>query len=369
MKRTYRFTGKYKPLLWTSFVLALSLVLAACQAAPSSSIPATGATSLPPATTAPQPTAAPTLAATSAPASSSEEPVINVATDPTLGQILVDGKGMTLYVFAKDTPDKSNCTGGCLKSWPPLLSQGSPKAGTGVDSSLLSTTDFGSGQKIVTYNHMPLYFFAKDSQPGDTFGQNVNNVWFAVSPDGKPVKTAGVPSTGGTSAPTTSPTTAAASSNSAPSSGSPAQLNVTNNPKFGQILVDGKGMTLYVFLKDTPDQSNCTAGCMKAWPPFLANGQTVAGQGVDASKLGTATLADGSKIVTYNHRPLYYWAGDQQPGDVNGQNVQNVWFVAGPDGNPIQTTPASNNSGGGTNPGTTNPSYPSSYPSGGGYGG
>ena len=232
------------------------------------------------------------------------EVTLNVAADPKLGKILVDSKGMTLYMYTKDAPDKSNCTAGCLKAWPPFLTQGSPILGEGVDKTLVGTADLADGTRIVTYNHMPLYFWAKDARPGDTTGQDVNKVWYVVSPDGKPV-------------------------------GMDVTLNVAADPKLGKILVDGKGMTLYMFTKDEPDKSNCDASCLKAWPPFLTQGNPILGDGVDKTLIGSATLADGTKIVTYNHFPLYYWAGDAKTGDTTGQGVGKVWYVIGPDGKPI----------------------------------
>jgi len=113
--------------------------------------------------------------------------VINVATDPTLGKILVGANGMTLYMFTKDAPDKSNCTGDCLAKWPPLLTKGKPVLGGGVDSSMVGSAVMADGSMIVTYNHMPLYYWVNDKAAGDVTGQNVGSVWFVVSPDGKPV--------------------------------------------------------------------------------------------------------------------------------------------------------------------------------------
>ncbi len=303
------------------------------------------------ATAAPTATTAATAAATTGAVT---EPTISVATDAKLGKILVDQKGMTLYAFTKDTADTSNCTGNCLKAWPPLMSQGSPKAGSGVDASLLGTATLADGSKIVTYNHMPLYYWAKDSKPGDTTGQDVGKVWFVVSPDGKMVQSGQqVPATGGNSGSggggysnSGSSASSSASGSSAPASGD-VVVKVATDPKLGKILVDGKGMTLYVYTKDGPNQSNCTGSCMKAWPPLLTKSGASAGDGVDASLLGTATLADGSKIVTYNKRPLYYWASDTQPGDTTGQGVGNVWYVVGPDGKPVGATTQTGNSQGG----------------------
>ena len=113
---------------------------------------------------------------------------IQVATDPTLGKILVDGKGMTLYMYTKDEPNKSNCTGDCLVNWPPLLAVDNPGLGDGVDAAMLGTADLADGSKIVTYNKMPLYYWKNDAEPGQTTGQDVGGVWYVVSPAGEVIK-------------------------------------------------------------------------------------------------------------------------------------------------------------------------------------
>ncbi len=105
----------------------------------------------------------------------------------------------------------------------------------------------------------------------------------------------------------------------------------------GKILVGENGMTLYMFTKDTADMSNCNADCLKKWPALITLGKPILGEGVDASLVGSATLADGSKIVTYNHMPLYYWYKDLKAGDTNGQGVGEVWYVLAPDGNPVES--------------------------------
>jgi predicted lipoprotein with Yx(FWY)xxD motif len=291
---------------WVGVILLAALALAACAPA---ATPAPTATAMPPAPTA---TTAPT--ATSAPAAV-KEPTIMMATDPKLGKILVDDKGMTLYIFTKDVADKSNCSGDCLTSWPPLLTSGSPKAGDGVDASMLGSTALPDGSKIVTYNHMPLYYWVKDTKPGDTTGQNVGKVWFVIDPTGMVIKPAAA-----------TPTAAAASSTSSDE----ATLQVVTDPKLGKILADGKGMTLYMFKKDTAGKSNCTGGCLTAWPPLLTKGKPVIGDGIDATQVGSAALADGSMVVTYKGLPLYYYAKDAKPGDTTGQGVGSVWYIVNP---------------------------------------
>ncbi len=288
----------FRPALRGIVILTiLALVLAAC--AP--------AVTPPPPTALPPTVAAPTLAPV-------VEPVVRAVQDAKLGQILVDEKGMTLYAFTRDEPNTSNCAGDCLKAWPPLHTAGKPQAGEGVDTSLLGATSLPDGTHVVTYNQMPLYYWIADVKPGDTTGQNVNEVWFVVNPQGEMVSTGSVPNTGASAG---------------------ATLTVADDPKLGKILVDGKGMTLYMFAKDKPNQSNCAGDCLKAWPPFLSDAP-VAGDGVDASLLSTTAMSDGKNIVTYNGMPLYYFVKDTKPGDVLGQNVNEVWFVVAPDGKAVQ---------------------------------
>ncbi len=227
---------------------------------------------------------------------------VQVATNPQFGEILVDGNGMTLYMYTKDEADKSNCAGGCLEAWPPLLADGTVIAGDGVDANLLGETALADGSMIVTYNHMPLYYWKGDSKPGDTSGQDVNQVWYVVSPAGEPV-------------------------GMMQEAVIPVLLQVYNDPMYGDILVDGNGMTLYMFTKDEPNKVNCSGGCLESWPPLLAVADYTLGDGVNADLVGTADLPDGSKIVTYNKMPLYYWVGDSKPGDTNGQGVNDVWYV------------------------------------------
>jgi predicted lipoprotein with Yx(FWY)xxD motif len=109
-----------------------------------------------------------------------------------LGTILVDGKGRTLYLFQADKTDKSTCTGACAAAWPPLVSKGQPKAGNGVKSNLLGTSKRSDGTTQVTYNKHPLYFFAGDTKPGQTNGQDLNQfgaLWYVLNPAGKQVET------------------------------------------------------------------------------------------------------------------------------------------------------------------------------------
>jgi predicted lipoprotein with Yx(FWY)xxD motif len=131
-------------------------------------------------------TAAPTTAATQEAGGGT----VAVATTG-LGAILVDAKGRTLYAFTKDKGSQSVCSGECAANWPALTVAGTPSPGTGVQASLLSTSKQASGSTQVTYGGMPLYHFAGDAKAGDTNGQGVGGVWFAVGGDGNLVKSTG----------------------------------------------------------------------------------------------------------------------------------------------------------------------------------
>lgn len=107
-----------------------------------------------------------------------------------LGQILVDGNGRTLYLFAADKSAMSTCYGDCASVWPPLRTGGSPVAGSGINQSLLSTTTRNDGSSEVVYNGHPLYYFVSDRQAGDTTGQAISSFganWYVLSAAGTKV--------------------------------------------------------------------------------------------------------------------------------------------------------------------------------------
>ena len=139
-----------------------------------------------------------------APASGEASSVATVsATSTSLGMILVDGGGRTLYLFEKDQPNQSACAGACAAAWPVDQSSATPKAGSDVQASLVGTIKRGDGSTQVTYNQHPLYYFARDSQAGQQNGQGLNAfgaAWFAVTHTGGAVSggaTATTPANGG----------------------------------------------------------------------------------------------------------------------------------------------------------------------------
>ena len=123
-----------------------------------------------------------------APASGGASSVATVsATSTSLGMILVDGSGRTLYLFEKDQPNQSACAGACAAAWPVDQTSGTPKAGSGVTASMLGTIKRSDNTTQVTYNKHPLYYFQGDSGTGQHNGQGVDAFgakWFAVTPAG-----------------------------------------------------------------------------------------------------------------------------------------------------------------------------------------
>jgi predicted lipoprotein with Yx(FWY)xxD motif len=117
-----------------------------------------------------------------------------------LGQIIVNSNGRTLYLFGKDRNGKSACSGQCAVFWPPLITSGKPSVTGGAKASLIGTTKRADGRLQVTYNHHPLYTFAKDKKAGQTTGEGVNafgGVWNATSPTGAKIAKPTTPAPGG----------------------------------------------------------------------------------------------------------------------------------------------------------------------------
>jgi predicted lipoprotein with Yx(FWY)xxD motif len=124
-----------------------------------------------------------------------------------------------------------------------------------------------------------------------------------------------------------------------------------NKHLHASILVDARGMTLYMWVQDFGKNSVCVDDpqyhCSKLWPPLLTKAKPVAQSGAKQALLGTIERPDHTLQVTYGGHPVYTFAGggalgmpgDRKAGDVRGQNVINEWWVLAPNGKPIKTTP------------------------------
>jgi predicted lipoprotein with Yx(FWY)xxD motif len=153
------------------------------------------------------------------------------------------------------------------------------------------------------------------------------------------VLSAGCGGSGGYNTTSTTPTSTAAAP--APPTSPPTTLALGNS-KLGQILVDDQGRSLYLFEADKTSTSSCTsAGCVAEWPPLVASGAPQAGAGLAAQQLATTTRTDGQRQVTYAGHPLYYFAGDTQPGATAGQGLNDnggAWYAVRTDGTAVDNS-------------------------------
>jgi predicted lipoprotein with Yx(FWY)xxD motif len=216
---------------------------------------------------------------------------VQLATSPSGVQYLTDGNGMTLYYFTKDADGQSACSGKCSQLWPTFY------APSVTVPSSLNASDFGTitradGSMQTTYMGWPLYYWSKDTNPGDMTGEGVGGIWYIV----------------------TSPM---------------YSVMLSTKADLGNYLVDSQGKTLYYFKKDSPGMSACEGNCIKLWPAFYAPSVTVP-SALNASDFGTITRPDGSMQTTYKGYPLYYWVKDAKRGDTTGQDVGKIWFVVDP---------------------------------------
>ena len=180
--------------------------------------------------------------------------------------------------------------------------------GDGLDAAAFGTADRTDGGTQVTFNGWPLYTFANDAAAGDTNGQGLNDVWFVVGADGTVI---GAPAAAG------------------------AAVSVATT-SLGDILVDGNGLTLYMFTADANGKSVCNGDCAASWPPLVSDAAPSLGAGLNAEDFASVTRDDGQAQVTFHGMPLYFFAGDSAPGDVNGQGIGGKWYVLSADGTTVK---------------------------------
>lgn len=117
----------------------------------------------------------------------------------------------------------------------------------------------------------------------------------------------------------------------------------TKTGSFGSYLTDSKGYSLYMFEADTATASNCNGECATYWPPVQSKGAVSVAGGASKSLLGTITRSDGTKQVTYDGHPLYYFTLDKGAGQTTGQGSNNfgaLWWLMSANGKPITSKPA-----------------------------
>ncbi|PKN17432.1 MAG: hypothetical protein CVU71_16605 [Deltaproteobacteria bacterium HGW-Deltaproteobacteria-6] len=112
-------------------------------------------------------------------------------------------------------------------------------------------------------------------------------------------------------------------------------VKIQKKDGIGKYLTDTEGHALYMFKKDSAGKSACAGPCLEKWPVYYREA-VAAPQGTEAADFGTITRGDGLKQTTFRGYPLYYWVNDKNPGETNGQGVNNIWFVINPDNFPVK---------------------------------
>ena len=212
--------------------------------------------------------------------------------------ILTDAKGLTLYYFTPDTATKVACSGGCAKTWPPLLFTGSgtPTSSTSLPGTLSVMNNANGNQ--VQYSGYLLYTYSGDTAPGQMKGEGLFGKWYVATPD--------------------------------MASYAVRLATASLKGKAETILATPQGLTLYYFTPDTATKVACSGGCAKVWPPLLFTGSgTPLG---DASLSGTLSVLNGTNgnQVQYNGHLLYIYSGDTTPSQTNGAGLFGKWFVCTP---------------------------------------
>ncbi|MEI7744027.1 MAG: hypothetical protein WCK58_09790 [Chloroflexota bacterium] len=292
-------------------LIGLAVLLAACSGGGTAAVAGVTATSAP---------------ATAAPSSAgggyghgTTSAVTAAVANSSLGDIVVDGAGKTLYLFTPDGTGAPTCYDKCAANWPALVAAGTPTVGDGLDTADFGTAARTDGTTQVTFYGHPLYYFAGDQAPGDLKGQGLGGKWYVLDAKGNMVGAA----------------TASAAPSAAPPAAAGPSLAI-GDTGLGKVLVDAKGMTLYMFMPDANGKSACTGDCLANWPALAGGGAPTLGTGLDAEDFATITRDDGSAQVTFYGHPLYYFAGDKAAGDTAGQALGGKWYVLGTDGTPIK---------------------------------
>jgi predicted lipoprotein with Yx(FWY)xxD motif len=147
-----------------------------------------------------------------------------------------------------------------------------------------------------------------------------------------------------------SPGAAAAPAGASSAAGSGSSVITTATSSGGTILTDGSGRAVYLWVKDGNGTSACSGACTGAWPPVMASGTVTASGSAKSSDLGSITRSDGTKQVTYDGHPLYYYAGDSGSGTASGQGSDSFgakWWLVSPSGSDVTASISSFTAGGG----------------------
>jgi predicted lipoprotein with Yx(FWY)xxD motif len=204
--------------------------------------------------------------------------------DTSAGKVLANAEGLSLYTFDNDTTTESTCYDACATAWPALLV--SPHAAPPAAPFGLTTRTDGSNQ--VTFNGHPLYRFRRDAAKGDINGDGLGGVWHLARPEKQ------------------------------------GDVQVVETVA-GKVLANAQGLSLYTFDNDTTTESTCYNRCAATWPALIASDPKAI-----TTPFGLTIRTDGAKQITLDGNPLYTFAHDAAPGDINGDGLGGVWHLARP---------------------------------------
>ncbi|MDJ0768124.1 MAG: hypothetical protein QNJ12_04990 [Ilumatobacter sp.] len=279
---------------------------------------------------APAATAAPVEPA--APAAEAPRDAVVKISQTELGDVLADADGQTLYAFTNDVDAVSTCYGTCAEAWPPIIVDPDFIVSPGLDSGIFATTVREDGNHQLVAGKFPLYLFAADAKPGDITGHGSGDVWFAVDLGGRIIEDGAPP------ADAEQGETADEQISDEQAGEVVAPMIQLGDSELGPIVTDANGISLYLFTPDEAGNPTCTGDCAGTWPPLLieAGSELAAGEGIDPALLSTVEHPDGGMQLKIGIWPLYYFAGDSEPGDVTGQGSGDKWFVVAADGKAIR---------------------------------
>ncbi|TLU98312.1 hypothetical protein FEN17_24650 [Dyadobacter luticola] len=232
----------------------------------------------------------------------------------TLGKVLTDKDGKTLYFFTKDVGGVSACTGGCLTTWPIFSAPATAKIDAGLNAADFKTITRADGATQTTYKGWPLYYYKDDAVAGDTKGEGVGTRWYVAK---------------------TKYTVMLENSQLVGLDGKSYKADLTEGTGETQFLVDSLGRTLYAFARDSSGINNFTTNDAThdaSWPIYSAEISDLP-SALNKADFGSITVF-GKKQLTYKGWPLYYFGPDAMtPGMTKGVSVPKpgVWPIVNKD--------------------------------------
>ncbi len=217
--------------------------------------------------------------------------------------ILVDSEGFSLYFFTRDANGESACEGGCLSNWP-IFHADDIELGAGLNSSDFGSIDRGGGEMQTTYKGWPLYYYAADSDAGDTNGDGVGTIWYVANPDYDLM---------------------IADAQLVGHDGENYLDDYTVGEGMTQYFTDAEGNTIYRYVNDTKDTNNY--GNDATWPIFFVEIDQLP-SGMNPDDFGQIDVS-GEPQLTFKGWPLYYFGQDNTRGDNKGVSVPSpgVWPI------------------------------------------